>query len=438
MIFRIAFSLLAGAALFAANTGSRPVTFAKDVLPVLQKNCQECHRPGEAAPMSFLSYKDARPWAKAIKASVLKGSMPPWFADPNHGHFRNARLLSAADRETLVNWADAGAPEGDPRDAPRPVAFIEGWTIGQPDQVFSMPKPFPIPAQGTVEYQYIIIPTGFTEDRWVERAEVRPGNRAINHHVIAFVRPPGSKWLAGFPKNEVFVPVQRGRRAQGTSEDGANMFGVELLVGYAPGLQATEAPEGLAKLVPAGSDIVFQLHYTTNGKETSDQSKIGLVYAKQPPKYRQLTVNATNTSFVIPAGAAAHEVKSSLTLYTGTQLVWMMPHMHVRGKDFVYTAVYPTGEREVLLNVPRYDFNWQLGYVLKDLKVLPAGTRIECVAHFDNSANNAANPDPKSEVRWGDQTWQEMMIGWFDLAVDPKLDILDLYRPKPVAKPKAD
>jgi len=212
-----------------------------------------------------------------------------------------------------------------------------------------------------------------------------------------------------------------------------------LLVGYAPGLQATVSPEGSAKLIPAGSDIVLQLHYTATGKAGSDLSRIGLVFAKEPPKFRQYTVNATNAQFVIPPNDPAYEVKSAMTLQEDTKLIWLMPHMHLRGKDFTYTAVYPTGEREVLLDVPRYDFSWQLGYVLKDLKVLPKGTRIECVAHFDNSPNNKANPNPKQEVRWGDQTWEEMMIGWFDVAIDPKMNPIDLYRPKPAAgKPSAD
>jgi hypothetical protein len=438
----------AASALFAASTGPSNVTFYKDVLPVLQKNCQECHRAGEAGPMSFMSYAEARPWAKAMRGAVLQHTMPPWFANPAHGVFRNARVLTEKETATLVSWADQGAPEGNVKDAPPPRSFVAGWNIGQPDLVLSIPRAFEVPARGTIEYQYVVIPTGFTEDRWVDMAEVRPGNRTMNHHTIAFVRPPGVKWLTELKPGEFYVPPKADRGArrkenaeQKPSEDGANSFGVELLVGYAPGLQPTLTPEGTAKLIPAGSDIVLQLHYTTTGTAGTDLTSIGLKFAKQAPKYRQYTVNATNNKFAIPPNDPAYEVTSSMTLQEDSKLIWLMPHMHVRGKDFVYQAVYPTGEKEILLEVPRYDFSWQLGYVLKDLKVLPKGTRIECTAHFDNSANNKANPDPSKEVRWGDQTWEEMMIGWFDVAIDPKMNPLDLYRPKPAepvaAKPKA-
>jgi mono/diheme cytochrome c family protein len=424
-------------ALPAANTGNEAITFYKDVLPILQAHCQECHRPGEAGPMSFLSYAEARPWAKAIRGSVLQHTMPPWFANPAHGVFRNERRLTGKEIATLVSWADTGAASGDTKDSPAGRSFVEGWNIGQPDLVLSLPHAFEIPAQGTIEYQYVVIPTGFTGDRWVDMAEVRPGNRANNHHVIAFVRPPGVQWLTELKPGEFYVPPKRDSRRQsreeGTSEDGASAFGIELLVGYAPGLQPTVTPEGTAKLIPAGSDIVLQLHYTATGVAGSDLTRIGLKFAKEPPKFRQYTVNATNNRFVIPPNEPAYEVKSAMTLQEDTKLIWLMPHMHVRGKDFVYQAVYPTGEKEILLDVPRYDFNWQLGYVLKDLKVLPKGTRIECTAHFDNSVNNKANPNPNQEVRWGDQTWQEMMIGWFDVAIDPKMNPMDLYKPRKTA-----
>jgi hypothetical protein len=437
MLRNLFLGLSAVAALSAANTGTAKVTFYKDVLPVLQNKCQECHRPGEAGPMSFMSYQEARPWAKAIRGAVLQHTMPPWFADPAHGKFRNERKLTPQEVATLSAWAENGAAEGSAKDAPAKREFVDGWNIGVPDQVITLPRAFEVPAKGTIEYQYMVIPTGFTEDKWVNMAEVRPGNRTVSHHVIAFVRPPGVKWLSELKPGEFTVPEKQEnrRKREGQSEDGASMFGVELLVGYAPGLQPTISPEDSAKFVPAGSDIVLQLHYTATGTAATDLTRIGLKFAKTPPKYRQLTVNATNGSFVIPANDPAYEVKSSMTLQEDTKLIWLMPHMHYRGKDFIYTAVYPTGEKEILLDVPKYDFNWQLGYVLKDLKVLPKGTRIDCVAHFDNSANNKANPNPNQEVRWGDQTWEEMMIGWFDVAIDPKMNPIDLYRPKPAAKP---
>lgn len=411
---------------------STPVTFNKDILPILQRNCQNCHRPGEAAPMSFLTYQDVRPWAKAIKGAVLSRKMPPWLADPHYGKFQNERKLAEAEVRAIVAWADGGAIEGSAKDAPRPVAWTEGWNIRQPDQLFRMPKAFEIPDAGTIEYQYVILPTGFTKDMWVQEAEVRPGNRALVHHVIAFVRPPGSKWMEGAPVGEAFVPkkAERPRNRAANSRDGeggASMGGVELLVGYAPGLPEQKFIAGQAKLVPAGSDIVFQLHYTANGKPGTDKTTVGLVYAKEPPRQRIVTMNAMQARFAIPPGDPNYEVKSQITLKDDAELVWLMPHMHLRGKDFLYTAVYPTGEKQVLLNVPKYDFAWQLSYDEATPVPLPKGTRIECVAHFDNSPNNKANPDPAKEVRWGDQSWEEMMIGWFGVAIDAKADPARLY-----------
>jgi len=425
--FAVAGLALAGAA-FATPT------YHKDVEPVLQHNCQGCHRPGEIGPMSFLTYKDVRPWAKAIKAAVLQNKMPPWQADPHYGKFRNDRALSANTLSTIAEWVDAGAPEGDPKDAPAPVSWTEGWNIGKPDIVYEMSRAFDVPAQGTIEYQYTIIPTNFKQDTWVQAAEVRPGSRSAVHHVIAFIRPPGSRWLEALKPGEIAVPpkVERsGRR----DEEGSELFGVDLLAGYAPGLQEQVLLPGNAKLVPAGSDIVLQLHYTATGKATTDLSRVGVVLAKGPVTQRVLTLSATNAKFAIPPYDPNYEVNSEMTLWADSKLVWMMPHMHLRGKDFRYKAVYPTGESQILLNIPHYDFNWQIAYEPETPVTLPKGTRIECLAHFDNSPNNAANPDPKQEVKWGDQTWEEMMIGWFGVAIDPKMDIRELFAaPKPDRK----
>jgi hypothetical protein len=442
--------LFAGMAAMAATTASTPVTFNQDILPILQKECQGCHRPGEVAPMSFLTYQDTRPWAKAIKTAVLTKKMPPWFADPGYGHFSNERKLTDAKIGTLVRWADDGAPEGSANQRPAPVEFVEGWNIGKPDKVLDMPQPFAVPAQGTIEYQYILIPGGFTQDTWVTAAEVRPGNRAVLHHVIAFVRPPGSKWMKEAKPGVPFVPVVHKRDANGAGVgverqtadpqkrtersgdgEGGGIASSEFLTGYAPGLQPQRFDLGHgAKLIPAGSDIVLQMHYTANGKAATDLTKIGLVLAKQPPQRRYLTMNATQARFAIPPGDPNYEVKSQVTLQDTSELVWLMPHMHLRGKDFEFRAVYPTGESETLLKVPRFDFNWQLGYDEAKPILLPKGTRIECTAHFDNSANNPANPNPNVEVRWGDQSWEEMMIGWFAVVIDPKVDPAALRKAK--------
>jgi mono/diheme cytochrome c family protein len=432
LMLRVLFlTFVLGLAVSAANTGSTKVTFHKDVLPVLQRNCQQCHRPGEAAPMSFLTYKETRPWAKAIKAAVATRKMPPWPADPLYGQFANERRLTEDQLNTLVAWADTGAAEGNAADAPPLVGFLEGWNIEKPDRVFEMPSVFEVPPTGTIDYNYIIIPTGFTKDTWVEQAEVRPGNREVVHHVIAFIRHPGSPWMKDAKPGIPFVPEKRSPRRRNANaeggDDGAGMSGVELLAGYAPGLPEQKFRPGQGRLVPAGSDIVLQLHYTANGKPATDRTKVGLVYAKQEPKQRIITLTATNARFAIPAGDPNHEVKSAFTLHDTAELVWLMPHMHLRGKDFEYRAVYPTGETEILLRVPSYDFNWQLAYDLAKAKTLPKGTRIECTAHFDNSANNPANPDPTKVVRWGDQSWEEMMIGWFGVAIDAKADPVKLF-----------
>jgi len=429
--------LLGACAALVSNAASvsSQITFNKDVLPIMQNRCQSCHRPGEVAPMSFLTYKDARPWAKAIREAVLTRKMPPWFADPHYGKFANDRSLSKSEMDTLVSWVDAGAPEGEAKDAPPPVEWVDGWSIGKPDAVFEMPHDFDVPSAGVVEYQYIVIPSGFTKDTWVQAAEARPGNRALVHHIIAFIRPPGSKWLSEAKPGVPFVPEAKkkeekkdsGRKKNEDEDIGATP---ELLVGFAPGLVPMSWHPGQAKLVKAGSDFVFQMHYNPTGKAGTDRSRIGLIFAQEPPKQRVFTANATNSKFVIPPGDPAFKVDSSITLQAPARLVDLMPHMHYRGKDFVYRATYPTGETETLLSVPHYDFNWQLFYYLADDKVLPKGTRIDCTAHFDNSPNNKYNPDPKAEVRWGDQTWEEMMIGWFEIAVDADQDPVDVFREK--------
>src|SRR6202162_4128565 len=431
---------LGSAVLALAAKAPAPVTFYKDALPVLQKNCQECHRPGESGPMSFLSYETTRPWAKAIKTAVLTKKMPPWFADPHFGKFSNDRSLTQADIDTLVSWADTGAPAGNPKDAPKPIDWVEGWRIGKPDQVISMPVAFSIPASGTIDYQYIVIPTGFTEDKYVQLSEARPGNPAVVHHIIAFIREPGNPWLKEAQPGVPFVPRERARRAEAEAKNGdkprqgdGGGFG-DFLAGYAPGTLPNIMKPGQAKLVKAGSDLVLQMHYTANGKATSDISRIGIVFATTKPTERVLTLAASNASFAIPPGDSNYQVESKLTLQDDATLINFLPHMHFRGKSFEYRVTYPSGEKETLLDVPHYDFNWQLTYELAKPKLLPKGTVIECTAHFDNSPNNPYNPDPTKEVHFGEQTWEEMMIGFMDVAVPMNKTAMDLMRPKKAAE----
>jgi len=388
--------------MMAAASASGPsgvnVTFTKDVAPILYNRCVECHRAGEIAPMSLVSYQEVRPWAKSIRQRVADRSMPPWSADPHYGKFSNDPSLSQKEIETIVGWVDAGAPKGDDKDLPPAPKFVQGWTIGKPDVVLAMQEEHAIPADGTIPYLYFTIPTGFKEDKWIQAMEIRPGNRGVVHHVIAFAQEPGA--------------IRRGNAA-GEAQQGRGQLG-----GITPNKTGVVFAPGTARLIKAGSNIVFQMHYTTNGEATKDRTSIGLVFAKEPPVRTVVTGNALNARFVIPAGEANHEVRSSTTFKDDVHISSFMPHMHFRGKDFTYTAVYPDGHSEILLSVPKYDFNWQLTYVLEKPVALPKGTRLDCVAHFDNSTKNKYNPDPTKEVRWGDQTWEEMMIGWFGYTRD--------------------
>jgi hypothetical protein len=403
------------------RTDAPAVTFTKDVAPILQKNCQGCHRPGEAGPFSLLTYEEARPWAKAMKEAVLLKKMPPWFADPHYGKFSNDRSLAQKDIDTLAAWADAGAPRGDPKDLPAPVNFVEGWSIPKPDIIFEFPQAFQIPASGTIEYQKVIIPTGFTEDKWVQFAEARPGDRARVHHMILYIREPESHWLRGEKPGVFFVAPKT------TDAADPSPLPSDFLVGYAPGQPAVALEPGQAKLIKAGSDVVLEIHYTTNGKASTDRSKFGLVVAKEPPKERVLTLSASNGKFKIPPGDPNYRVDAEFTMGTTVTLSSLHPHMHGRGKDFEYRVVYPTGESETLLRVPRYDWHWQLWYDLAKPILLPKGTKIECTAHFDNSANNPDNADPTKEVIWGDQSWDEMMVGFFDLTFDANMPVRDIF-----------
>jgi hypothetical protein len=414
---------LLGFAAVALYAAPGDVTFTKDVAGILQRRCQQCHRPGEIGPMALLTYAEARPWAKAIRQAVLTRKMPPWFADPKYGHFKNDTSLSQSEIDTLVSWADKGAPEGDARDLPKPRQFADGWNIGKPDLVVELPNPYQVPARGTIDITYVAIPSGFTEDRWIQAAEVRPGNRALVHHVNVIAqrrdpntpraRPAGVFYAAPKVQGPIRVPM-----AQPTSE---------FLVGYVPGYQYKIWEPGQAKLVPAGADIVLQLHYSTNGTAGEDRTEVGLVFAKEPPKERVLSAVVKSWDFEIPAGAPNHEVRSSVKFASEVRLVSFHPHMHYRGKDFEYRAIYPTGETQALLRVPRWDFNWQMTYFLKDPVTLPGGTTIECVAHFDNSPNNPYNPDPKATVTYGEQTWDEMMSGWIEVAFAPRRETRSLF-----------
>lgn len=393
-------------------------TFYKDVLPILQSKCQSCHRSGEAAPMPLVTYAETKPWARRIAVAVDMKMMPPWFADPRYGKFSNDPSLRAEQIKTIGAWADAGAPAGDVHDAPAPRQWNGDWNIPRPDVVVKMPKAVQIPARGEVEYTYEIVPTHFAEDRWVQMVEVRPSSPAHVHHAVVYIRPPDSAWLRHAPADEPFTasmlsdPEER-RQAHETTSD--------LLLVYAPGSAPDRWAAGMAKFIPAGSDLVFQMHYTTNGEAASDETSAGLVFAKSPPRQRVVTLQLNNHALMIPPGAENFRVEVQGTLPNDALLLSLFPHMHLRGKRFEYDIVHDDGSVETLLRV-NYHFHWQLSYKLAQPRELKAGTKLRAVAWYDNSKNNPHNPDPDKLVTWGDQTSQEMMVGFFDVAIPAGMD----------------
>lgn len=436
----------------SANSGSKEVTFSRDVAPIFFNKCAECHRPGEAAPMSLLSYKDARPWARSIKEKVVTKQMPPWHADPHYQEFANDRRLTQSQIETIAAWVDQGAKEGDAKDLPPQPKFVEGWVIGKPDIVLTMQEEFTLEATGPDEYQYFEIPTNFKEDVYVQMAEARPGNRKIVHHIIAFVQPPAKDDKAGhakFTKEDIekFREEQEKRsifRRDGflmrmkpsipVYDDGCSLANggngetlnfkeeqrnLDFLAGFAPGMNAGIMEPGTVKKIPAGSKILLQLHYSkASGKVEKDRSMVGLVLAKTPPDKHVYTRPIANTYFAIPPGADNHKVTSCWTTKEDIHLQTLMPHMHLRGKAMHIEAYYPDSRSEVLLDVPNYSFSWQTVYYLKKPIALPKGTRIVVTGYFDNSTKNKYNPDPAQTVRFGEPTYDDMMIGWINYTVD--------------------
>ena len=426
----IATALLLGSVSMAHSQqkAGAPPTFYRDVLPILQQHCQACHRSGEIAPMPLVTYDQARLYAPVIANKVSARIMPPWFADPQFGHFSNDLTLTAQEISTVVAWANANAPEGDSHDAPAARAWTSGWNIPAPDQIVTMPKPVALPAQGDVDYTYEIVPTKFAKDEWIQMSEVRPSSRENVHHAVVYIRPPGSKWLRGAP---VGIPFTAAGLTNEESRHGAHWTDADILLVYAPGSLPDQWPAGMAKFVPAGSDLVFQMHYTTHGRATNDQTSIGLVFAKEPPKQRVLTLQLTNDHFVIPPGADDFRVEARGSLPNDATLLSFLPHMHLRGKRFEYSILRPGEKPETLLRV-NWDFFWQLSYRLAQPLPLKAGTELQAIAWYDNSRNNPHNPDPDAAVHWGDQTYDEMMVGFFDVAVAAGVDKWKFFvRPTP-------
>ncbi len=369
------------------------VTYSNQIVRILENRCVRCHREGEIGPFPLVDYDEVVGWAQMMQEVVHEGRMPPWFADPRHGTFANDARMTEEEKQQLDQWIASGCPKGDPAEMPKPREWVVGWQIPRPDQVIYMrDEPYTVPAEGTVEYQYFTVDPGWTEDKWIQAAEARPDNRAVVHHIITLISPPQEGDSAG--------PRGRGRGG--------------LLAGYAPGGGVRTNPPGVATFVPAGSKLVFQMHYTPNGSVQKDRSYIGVVFADPKTVHKQMRSGTpSNHGFAIPPGDPHYKVTADYEFAEDTDIVWLAPHMHLRGSAFRYEAAFPDGRSEILLDVPKYDFNWQIRYLLAEPKRMPKGTTLHCTAYYDNSAENLANPNPNETVRWGDQTWEEMMIGWF-------------------------
>jgi hypothetical protein len=402
------------------NAAQPRPSFYRDVLPILQGHCQSCHRAGEIAPFPLMTYRETRPWAQAICVAIESRKMPPWFADPCCGHFSNDPSLTPEQIATIKDWIETGAPEGNRNHAPPAPHWTEGWNLPRPDVVIKMPVPVRLPAAGDVEYTYEIVPTDFAEGRWVQMSELRPSARDHVHHAVVYIRPPESNWLRGAA---VGVPFTASTLHDPHLMHEAHSTTSDLLLVYAPGSSPDNWPEGMAKYIPAHSDLIFQMHYTTNSHPATDQTSLGMVFAKQPPSKRVLTLQLANDNdrIPIPPNASNYRVAVEGTLPNHAELLSFFPHMHLRGKKFEYNIVHADGTRETLLRV-NYDFYWQLSYRLSGPRFLPAGTKLEAIGWYDNSRNNPHNPDPDSPVQWGDQTYNEMMVGFFDVAVPASMD----------------
>jgi peroxiredoxin/mono/diheme cytochrome c family protein len=374
------------------RAGNKPadksVTFTKHVAPILQQRCQGCHRPEQAAPFALLTYEDAVKNARMLKEVTTQRRMPPWHADPRHGAFVNDRRLTSKEIETLAAWVEAGTPRGDDKDMPKAVAWVKGWNMGTPDLVLQMPKEYEVPASGSLPYQHFTIDPGFKEDVWVEKAEARPGAAGVVHHIVVYILKPGS-----------FQPI----------EDDGNM---NTLVGWAPGDLAVSCPPDTGLRIPKGSKLLFELHYTPNGTAVKDRSSIGLIFHKKKPKSELLMNSFMNESIRIPPRDPHYRAETTMRFRADARILSLVPHMHWRGKDYFYELIYPDGRKQTILSVPRWDFNWQNTYVFAEPIKVPKGTRLHSIAHWDNSRNNPYNPDPNKEVRFGLQTWEEMMVGW--------------------------
>ena len=363
------------------------ITYSKHIAPIFNKRCAECHRTGELAPFSLSSFQDTVGWTDMIAEVISENRMPPWNANPKYGHFKNDARLTAEEKRTILTWVENGSPEGDKADLPSAPEFVEGWRIKKPDIVYEMGEEFKVPASGVVDYQHFVVDPKLTEDVFVNSVEARPGNPEVVHHIVVYVRTPGR------------------RRQRGLGM---------MLIGYAPGTSPLIYPNDAGMRIPKGSKFVFQMHYTPNGEPATDTSYVGVNFIdKDKVKNEIIGEEAMTSRFAIPPQDGNYKVTARKRIREDIKLITLTPHMHLRGKAFRYEAQYPDGKKEILLDVPKYDFNWQLRYELAEPKLLPKGSILECVAAYDNSESNLNNPDPGKRITWGDQSWEEMMIGFY-------------------------
>jgi len=423
------------------SAADEPVTFSQHVLPILQKNCQSCHRPGQIAPMSLVTFKDARPWARSMKAKVESRQMPPWFADPAHGPYSNDKSLSQADIDTISKWADAGAPEGDPKDAPPAVEWpADGWQI-KPDIIVKGPE-FRVPAHtknDVVEWVTYLVPSGFTKDTWITSLEIKPSVIPVTHHICFTFQAhkPDAKYYvpnwSESPRDDEGAAIKDNSRQTNQPRagggGGGGQPGTDVGGGfncYVPGRAADDyRPFGAGKLIPAGSDLSVQVHYTPIGKEIVDRPLIGFTVADKAPAKRWMSYGIVGggPDFAIPPNEGNYKSPSfDLTFTADVELVEFMPHMHVRGKSMTYHLVYPDGRDQIVLSVPKYDFNWQLLYQPANRIRVPKGTRMYVEAYYDNSKANRNNPNPEKTVYLGRMTWEEMMAPFFGVLIDSSVD----------------
>lgn len=398
-----------------------PVTYSNQISRLLQNRCVECHRPGEIAPFSLTDYGEVAGWARMIEEVVEENRMPPWHADPQIGKFAGDRRLAEVEKQLIRDWVKNGAPEGNPKDLPPPKKYVTGWQLPQhPDLVLPMrDKPFPVPAEGQIPYKMFGVDTTFGEDKWIQAVEVVPGNPSVVHHILVFARPKGTK--------EYRDEVNGG-----------------YLAAFVPGLRARVYPPGMAKRLPAGSRLFFQVHYAPNGSPQTDRSSIGFVFTDpQKVTHEVQSAGSGNLKLAIPPYTADYRAEGRpVRCLSEIVLLSMMPHMHLRGKSMYFEALFPDGKSEILLDIPRYDFNWQMTYELQTPRQFPTNTRVRVVGRFDNSADNPHNPDPSKTVRWGAQVKDEMLLGYFDFAIprvkvaaDPKgppVDSADMQRARQI------